>query len=76
MRNRFYALALRCMMVLISLITLTGCITTGVRVGPVFIPVDTGIGKEQPPKTEPSSEPEQQEEEDSESSDSDTENQQ
>ena len=31
---------------------LTGCIATGIRVGPVFIPVDTGIGKnKKPPKT-------------------------
>jgi hypothetical protein len=24
---------------------LSGCITTGISVGPIFIPVDTGIGK-------------------------------
>lgn len=41
-----------------ALTLLTGCIATGIRVGPVFIPVDTGIGKnKKPPKTEPAEQP-------------------
>lgn len=31
---------------------LSGCVSTGIRVGNVYIPVDTGIGKEKTKKEE------------------------
>lgn len=41
---------------LASTLIIGGCISTGVRVGPVFIPVDTGIGKK---KAEPEEDPDE-----------------
>lgn len=45
---------------LVAVSLISGCIATGIRVGPVFIPVDTGIGKtNKPPKTDDSKQQEQ-----------------
>ena len=42
----------------IAVSLLSGCIATGIRVGPVFIPVDTGIGKNKKiPKADPVEQP-------------------